>query len=192
MFSTSVFKLVLFFRKDVNVLLVFILVSDWVIKMRNSIIEAFEKRNIQKIEKLPAFRSGDTVRVYYKIQESAVMEPRGVKGVKGVKETKETKDKKVRIQHFEGVVIRYKKGVVNGTFTVRKIGAGGIGVERVFPLYSPTITKVEVKARGIVRRSRLFYLRQLSGKAARIRSKFGGVGAAAVTKEEVSSESQES
>ncbi len=191
MFSTSVFKLVLFIRNDVNILLVFILVSDWVIKMRNSIIEAFEKRNIQKIEKLPAFRSGDTVRVYYKIQETAVIEPRGVKGVKGVKETKDTKDKKVRIQHFEGVVIRYKKGVVNGTFTVRKIGAGGIGVERVFPLYSPTITKVEVKARGIVRRSRLFYLRQLSGKAARIRSKFGGVAAAIVPSTETEEATQE-
>ena len=58
MFSTSVLKLVLFFRNDVNILLVFILVSDWDIEMRNSIIEAFEKRNIQKIEKLPAFRSG--------------------------------------------------------------------------------------------------------------------------------------
>ena len=191
MFSTSVFKLVLFFCNDVNILLVFILVSDWVIEMRNSIIEAFEKRSIQKIEALPSFRSGDTVRVYYKIQETAVIEPRGVKGVKGVKETKDTKDKKVRIQHFEGVVIRYKKGVVNGSFTVRKIGAGGIGVERVFPLYSPTITRVEVKARGIVRRSRLFYLRQLSGKAARIRSKFGGVAtamAATATEEETSQE----
>ena len=132
--------------------------------MRNSIIEAFEKRNIQKIDALPSFRSGDTVRVYYKIQESAVIEPRGVKGVKGVKETKETKDKKVRIQHFEGVVIRYRKGVVNGSFTVRKIGAGGIGVERVFPLHSPKLAKITVIRRGKVRRAKLTFLRNMVGR----------------------------
>jgi large subunit ribosomal protein L19 len=123
--------------------------------MKNSVIEGFEKRNF-KPKKLPEFRPGDTVRVSYKIQEGA--------GDKA----------KSRIQDFEGVVIRKKKGTVEGSFTVRKIGAGGVGVERVFPFYGPNLDKVKVLSSGIVRRSRLFYLRELSGKSARIKSLFGG------------------
>ena len=128
--------------------------------MRNKIIDNFEKKIFSSktsgVQALPEFRSGDTVCVHYKIREAG-------------------DSKKVRVQPFEGVVIRYKKGLADGTFTVRKISAGGIGVERVFPLYSPNIAKVEVKAKGVVRRSRLFYLRDLAGKAARIKSKFGGL-----------------
>ena len=77
---------------------------------------------------------------------------------------------KERIQIFQGIVIARKRGGIHSTFTVRKVSYG-VGVERVFPLHSPMIAKVEVKARGRVRRSRLFYLRGLRGKAARIRNR---------------------
>ncbi len=122
--------------------------------MKNSIITAFEKKNFQEVNKtLPTFRPGDTVRVDYKLAEGG-------------------DSKKVRTQSFEGVVIRFKRGTADATFTVRKIGANNIGVERVFPLYSPNIANIAVLATGVVRRSRLYYLRDLSGKAARIRSRY--------------------
>jgi len=73
---------------------------------------------------------------------------------------------------YEGIVTRYRKGTAGSTFTVRKISAGGVGVERVFPSFSPLIDKVEIVAQGKVRRSRLYYLRDLSGKAARVRSRY--------------------
>ena len=91
-------------------------------------------------------KPGDTVKVNFKIQE-------------GDKE---------RIQIFEGVVIRRRRGNTRGTFTVRKISYG-IGVERIFPLHSPYIDKIEVVSKGRVRRSRLYYLRGRKGKAARIK-----------------------
>lgn len=123
--------------------------------MKNSLITAFEKRVFAQRKQHPTFRVGDTVRVNYKVQEGA--------------------DKaKFRIQPFEGVVIRYRKGTAESTFTVRKIGANSIGVERNFPLYSPYVDSVDVIASGIVRRARLYYLRQLEGKAARIRSRHYG------------------
>jgi large subunit ribosomal protein L19 len=103
---------------------------------------------------LPAFRSGDTVRVHVKIRE-------------GDKE---------RIQVFEGVVIQRRGGGHGATFTVRKISSG-VGVERIFPIESPAVTRLEIKSRGHVRRARLFYLRQLSGKKARLRSKVRDVAA---------------
>jgi len=96
---------------------------------------------------LPDFKAGDTIRVHVKI-------------VEGEKE---------RIQPFEGVVIRKKRGGIRSTFTVRKISYG-IGVERVFPIHSPRIDRIDVISRGKVRRAKLFYLRGLKGKAARIRS----------------------
>lgn len=96
---------------------------------------------------LPQFNVGDTVRVHVKILE-------------GDKE---------RIQVFEGVVISRAHGKNRATFTVRKISYG-VGVERIFPLHSPRIEKIEVVARGRVRRAKLYYLRNLSGKAARIKS----------------------
>jgi large subunit ribosomal protein L19 len=95
---------------------------------------------------LPDFRVGDTIRVHVKI-------------VEGDKE---------RIQPFEGVVIRKKKGGIRSTFTVRKISFG-VGVERIFPFHSPRIEHIDVVGRGKVRRAKLFYLRNLKGKAARIR-----------------------
>jgi large subunit ribosomal protein L19 len=117
--------------------------------MRLAQITNYEKSKV-KDHNLPDFRPGDTVNVHYKITEGA----------------------KTRVQQFEGVVIRYKKGGVASSFTVRKISAGGVGVERVFPCHSSNLEKMEVKARGIVRRSRLYYLRDLAGKAARIKSSF--------------------
>jgi large subunit ribosomal protein L19 len=112
-------------------------------------------REIQEIEAEalrtdhPEFRPGDTVRVHVRIKE-------------GDKE---------RIQIFEGVVIVRKRAGLRSTFTVRKVSYG-VGIERVFPLHSPMVAKIEVKARGRVRRSRLFYLRKRGGKAARIRDRF--------------------
>jgi large subunit ribosomal protein L19 len=97
---------------------------------------------------LPPFRAGDTVRVHVKIRE-------------GDKE---------RIQVFEGVVIRRRRGGHSATFTVRKVSYG-VGVERIFPVESPSVTKVEIKRRGHVRRARLYFLRELRGKKARLRSK---------------------
>ena len=97
---------------------------------------------------LPPFRTGDTVRVHVKIREG----------------------EKERIQVFEGVVLRRKKGGHSATFTVRKLSYG-VGVERVFATESPTVAKLEIKQRGHVRRSRLYYLRELRGKKARLRAK---------------------
>jgi len=97
---------------------------------------------------LPPFRPGDTVRVHVKIREG----------------------EKERTQVFEGVVIRRRRGGASATFTVRKVSYG-IGVERIFPVESPAVQKVEIKSRGHVRRSRLYYLRELRGKKARLRSK---------------------
>jgi len=97
---------------------------------------------------IPAFRPGDTVKVHVKIREG----------------------EKERIQVFEGVVIRRRRGGVRASFTVRKVSYG-VGVERVFPLHSPKIDKIEVLRRGRVRRSRLYYLSDRVGKAARIPEK---------------------
>lgn len=97
-------------------------------------------------EGIPDFRVGDTVRVHYKI-------------VEGEKE---------RIQVFQGVVLKRHRAGARSTFTVRKVSFT-VGVERIFLLHSPRIDKVELVSRGVVRRSRLFYLRKLSGKAARVR-----------------------
>ncbi|WP_319541797.1 50S ribosomal protein L19 [uncultured Pseudodesulfovibrio sp.] len=97
---------------------------------------------------MPQFKAGDTVKVHYRI-------------IEGEKE---------RIQVFQGAVLRRRRGTTNATFTVRKI-SDGIGVERVFPMNSPFIDRVEVVSEGKVRRSRIYYLRNLRGKAARIKSK---------------------
>jgi len=96
----------------------------------------------------PDFKSGDTVTVHYKIKE-------------GTKE---------RIQNFRGVVIQRKGSGITETFTVRKV-SGGIGVERIFPYHSPFIDKVELNKAGKVRRARIYYLRDLTGKKARIKEK---------------------
>lgn len=111
-------------------------------------------KRIQAIEagmekkEISDFRPGDTVRVHQRIQEG----------------------NKERIQVFEGVVLKRRRAGAKSTFTVRKISYG-IGVEKIFPLHSPLIEKVEIKQKGRVRRSRLYYLRERKGKAARIKEK---------------------
>jgi large subunit ribosomal protein L19 len=111
-----------------------------------NIMEALEKEQMRV--DIPDFKPGDTVRVHAKIKEG----------------------EKERIQVFQGVVIRKRKGNTSATFTVRKVSYS-IGVERIFPLHSPVIDKIEVVTRGKVRRGRLYYLRNLRGKAARIKEK---------------------
>jgi large subunit ribosomal protein L19 len=124
--------------------------------MRNSIVEKFEQKVFKQAKTHPKFRPGDTIKVHYKIEEAA----------------KSSKDeKKYRIQVYEGVCIRFKKGLGNAAFTVRKMGANSVGVERVFPLYSPMVDRIDVLAGGRVRRARLYYLRNLTGKSARIQTR---------------------
>ena len=105
-----------------------------------------ELESAQLRQDLPKFRCGDTIRVHYRVIEGD----------------------KQRTQMFQGVVIKRHRGGVRSTFTVRKVSFG-IGVERTFPSHSPRIEKVELVSQGIVRRSRLFYLRVRRGKAARVR-----------------------
>jgi len=109
-------------------------------------LDFVEKENLRR--DLPPFKVGDTVAVHATVRE-------------GDKE---------RIQVFQGLVIRRRGGGIGETFTVRKVSSG-VGVERIFPVQSPLVTKVEIKARGYVRRARLYYLRELSGKKARLHSK---------------------
>jgi large subunit ribosomal protein L19 len=114
-------------------------------------IERFEKEQIKKLTEnsnIPEFRPGDTIKVNVKISEGA----------------------NERVQAYEGVVIARRNAGVNSSFLVRKISYGG-GVERRFKLYSPMIQSIEVIKRGIVRRAKLYYLRNRSGKSARIAEK---------------------
>tara|TARA_B100000949_G_C14201931_1_gene416373 strand:+ start:586 stop:1086 length:501 start_codon:yes stop_codon:yes gene_type:complete len=111
-------------------------------------LEVFEKKYLEKIKetkKIPDFNPGDTIIVYVKVKEK----------------------KRVRDQAFEGVCISKKNSGINSSFTVRKVSYGE-GVERVFPLYSPNISKIEVKTKGNVRRAKLYYLRKLTGRKAKI------------------------
>jgi large subunit ribosomal protein L19 len=112
----------------------------------NKLIEAIEKESMKT--NVPEFSVGDTVKVFVKVVEGA----------------------KERLQAFEGIVIARKNGSVRETFTVRRVSYG-IGVERTFPIHSPRIDKIEVLKHGRVRRAKLYYLRALSGKAAKIREK---------------------
>jgi large subunit ribosomal protein L19 len=114
------------------------------LKTMQKLIEDITKEQLRS--DLPAFRPGDTVRVHVKV-------------VEGTRE---------RIQVFEGVVIKRRGGGISETFTVRKISYG-VGVERTFPVHTPKIAKLEVIRRGKVRRAKLYYLRKLRGKAARIK-----------------------
>jgi len=107
------------------------------------------------LKALPAFKSGDTVTVHYRIKEG----------------------NKERVQQFQGVVIQRKGSGSTATFTVRKI-SNNVGVERIFPVASPFIDKVDVNKKGVVRRARIFYLRELRGKSARITEKRQSVTAA--------------
>ena len=109
-------------------------------------------KSVERLEpnpNIPRLRPGDTVRVHSRI-------------VEGDRE---------RVQLVQGVIIRIKKGGPSASFTVRRIGSHGVGVERTFPLYSPRVEKVEVLRHGKVRRAKLYYLRERRGKAARIRER---------------------
>ena len=114
----------------------------------SNLLEKYEKQQIEKLtskKRIPAFRPGDTLKVTVRITEGS----------------------KSRLQAFEGVCIARKNNSVNSNFTVRKISHGE-GVERVFPLFSPIVEKIDVIRKGDVRRAKLYYLRDLSGKKARI------------------------
>jgi large subunit ribosomal protein L19 len=113
---------------------------------KNELIKFVEDQVARK--EFPNFKAGDTITVKYKIKEG----------------------NKERIQSFQGVVIQRRGGGVTETFTVRKI-SGNTGVERIFPIASPFIDGIEINKRGVVRRARIFYLRELRGKKARIREK---------------------
>ena len=114
--------------------------------MSTNIIERIDREQMRY--DMPDFRAGDSVKVHIRI-------------IEGNKE---------RVQIFEGVVIRRRRGLMGATFTVRKI-SHGVGVEKTFALHSPRLNKVEIVSRGKIRRSRLYYLRGLRGKAARIKAK---------------------
>ena len=109
---------------------------------------------------LPSFKAGDTITVSYRIVEGS----------------------KERIQSFRGVVLQIKGRGITKMFTIRKV-SNGIGVERIFPLYSPHIDHIEVNKVGVVRRARIYYLRDLTGKKARIKEKRGGTAKAATAVE---------
>ncbi|EQB39699.1 50S ribosomal protein L19 [Sulfurimonas hongkongensis] len=114
--------------------------------MRNKYIENFEKAQVAE-KNIPDFRAGDTVRLAVTIKEGD----------------------KSRIQNYEGVCIAKRGQGTGQTVTVRKIGANGVGIERIFPLYTDSINEITVIRRGRVRRAKLFYLRDLAGKKARIK-----------------------
>jgi large subunit ribosomal protein L19 len=122
--------------------------------MRNKTIQSIEAEFMQSAKALPDFKPGDTVVVQVKVKEG----------------------ERVRLQSFEGVVIARRNRGYNSAFTVRKV-SHGVGVERVFQSYSPTVDSVEVKRRGDVRRAKLYYMRDLSGRAARIKEKLATKGA---------------
>ena len=116
--------------------------------MNNMNLTETVSNEINTINNVPDFQSGDTITVYYKIKEG----------------------NKERIQFFKGVVIQRRGSSTTETFTIRKM-SGGIGVERIFPVNSPLIDKIEINKKGKVRRARIFYLRKLTGKSARIKEK---------------------
>lgn len=116
-----------------------------------NLVQKFEEKQMAEIlgdRKIPDFKAGDTLRVKVRIVEG----------------------KTERVQAYEGLCIARKNGGINSSFTVRKISHGE-GVERVFPLYSPRVEEIEVIRRGVVRRAKLYYMRDLTGKAARIKEK---------------------
>ncbi|HUK54830.1 MAG TPA: 50S ribosomal protein L19 [Candidatus Binatia bacterium] len=127
----------------------------------SQIIERVQQSHLRS--GVPEFKPGDTVRVHVKLREGDAE--------KGEKE-------KERVQPFEGVVISRRGRLTSSTFTVRRVSFG-IGVERIFPVHSPMIAQIEVVRRGRVRRSKLYYLRELRGKAARIKGKERAVQAVA-------------
>lgn len=123
-----------------------------------NLVETVEKKYLKS--KLPEFKSGDTVQVHVKVKEREA----------GKGKDKDKEKEKERIQIFEGVVIGMRGRGIQSSFVVRKVSFG-VGVERVFPMHSPSVEKVKVVKRGSVRRAKLYYLRERTGKAAKIREK---------------------
>ena len=120
----------------------------------NNVMQTFEKKQIERLtskKRIPAFRPGDTLKVTVRITEGS----------------------KSRLQAYEGTIIAQRKAGVSTTITVRKTFQG-VGVERVFPVYSPQITEIKVLSHAFVRRSKLYYLRNRRGKAARLRMRLTG------------------
>lgn len=116
--------------------------------MIDSKMALVEKKFTKDAETIPAFRSGDTVKVHVRVKEG----------------------EKSRIQIFEGVVIARQHGGIRENFIVRKM-SNGVGVERIFPIHCPNVDKIEIARKGSVRRAKLYYIRELSGKAARIKER---------------------
>lgn len=123
-----------------------------------NVVESVEKKYLKL--KIPAFQPGDTVQVYVKVKEKE----------SGKGKDKEKDKEKERIQVFEGVVIGMRGSGIQSSFVVRKISFG-VGVERIFPFHSPSVEKIKVVKRGRVRRAKLYYLRERTGKAAKIRER---------------------
>lgn len=142
------FSLFHFISKKINIFANFLVRngSNYTKAMNKAEIMKFVEETVIQKNILPSFKAGDTITVHYKIKEG----------------------NKERIQTFQGVVLQRSGMGLNETFTVRKI-SGNIGVERIFPCTSPFIDKIEVNKRGVVRRARIFYLRGLQGKKARIK-----------------------
>jgi len=124
----------------------------------SNLIDELEKEQIKKT--VPEFRVGDTVRVHVRVSETEEKRKAG----------KVTTEKRTRIQMFEGTVIGRKGTGLRETFTVRRV-AFGVGLERVFPMHSPVVEKIEVVREGHVRRAKLYYLRERVGKATRVRQR---------------------
>lgn len=116
--------------------------------MIDSKMALVEKKFTKDADTIPAFRSGDTVKVHVRVKEG----------------------EKSRIQIFEGVVIARQHGGISENFIVRKM-SNGVGVERIFPIHCPNVDKIEIVRKGSVRRAKLYYIRKLSGKAARIKER---------------------
>lgn len=134
------------FKKKTYICKLFVRTPVIIFVMNKAAIIKFVEETLIEKKEYPRFKAGDTITVQYKIKEG----------------------NKERIQNFTGVVLQRAGKGINATFTVRKI-SGNVGVERIFPLSSPFIEKIEVNKRGVVRRARIFYMRELRGKKARIK-----------------------
>jgi large subunit ribosomal protein L19 len=154
-------------------------------------LQTFEKQQVEKLAQLktiPQYRAGDTLKVGIKVIE---VKADDAKDKKKKTDKKAEAQAKERIQYFEGVLIAKKNRGVNSSVVLRKI-SNGEGVERLFKIYSPSVVSIEVIKRGVVKRAKLYYLRDLKGKKARIKEKLVGLfGAGVVAKPEVKQEANQ-
>ena len=154
-------------------------------------LQTFEKQQVEKLAQLktiPQYRAGDTLKVGIKVIE---VKADDAKDKKKKTDKKAEAQAKERIQYFEGVLIAKKNRGVNSSVVLRKI-SNGEGVERLFKIYSPSVVSIEVIKRGVVKRAKLYYLRDLKGKKARIKEKLVGLfGSEVVAKPEVKQEANQ-